>query len=231
MLGNLLLLKSKTVLYAEDDKIIKVQITEVLEMIFKKVFSVEDGEQAYNIYQEERPDLIICDIKMPKMNGLTLIEKVRETDYETPIIVLTSFIEQELVFRAANLSIDGYIIKTIGFNKLILTINKAMQRVKRNHGLISLSKNIFYNSATQELYLNGAIVSLGMKELELIKLLILNRSETVTKEAISEILWPFEAICESAIKNLVLRIRKKLYNDIIVSVRGIGYRLNIVIDV
>lgn len=121
MIGNLLLLKSKTVLFAEDDKIIKSQITEVLEMIFKKVFSVEDGKKAYDVYQEEKPDIIISDIKMPNMDGLTLIEKIRQTDYKTPIILLTSFMEQELVVSAANLSIDGYIIKPIEFNKLILT--------------------------------------------------------------------------------------------------------------
>ena len=93
MIGNLLLLKSKTVLFAEDDKIIKSQITEVLEMIFKKVFSVEDGKKAYDVYQEEKPDILISDIKMPNMDGLTLIEKIRQTDYETPIILLTSFME------------------------------------------------------------------------------------------------------------------------------------------
>lgn len=228
MMGELLLLKSKTVLFAEDDKIIKSQITEVLEMIFKKVFSVEDGKKAYEVYQEERPDIIISDIKMPNIDGLTLIEKIRQTDYKTPIILLTSFMEQQLVISAANLSIDGYIIKPIEFNKLIVAINKAMKRVQRNDGLISLCENIFYNSATQELFLNGSLVPLGIKELELIKLLIINRSKTVTKEEISQTLWPLEAICESAIKNLVLRIRKKLNNDIIVSVRGIGYRLNII---
>ena len=227
MIGDLLLLKSKTVLFAEDDKIIKSEITEVLEMIFKKVYSVEDGKKAYEIYQEEKPDIIISDIKMPKLDGLTLIEKIRQTDYETPIILLTSFMEQELVLSAANLSIDGYIIKPIEFNKLILTINKAMKRVQKDQGLISLCENIFYNPATQEIFSNGSLVSLGIKELELIKLLIANSSKTVTKEEISQNLWPLEAICESAIKNLVLRIRKKLNNDIIISVRGIGYRLNI----
>lgn len=224
---NLLFLKSKTILFAEDDKIINSQITEVLEMLFKKVFSVEDGKKAYEIYEEESPDIIISDIKMPKMNGLLLVEKIRKNDYQIPIILLTSYMEQELLVDAANLSIDGYIIKPIELNRLISVVNKAMQRVQNNYGLVSLNEKLFYNLDTQELYENDSLVFLGVKELELLKLLIKNSPRTTTKEEISIELWPFESIGESSIKNLILRIRKKIDSDIIVSVRGVGYRLDL----
>ena len=101
-----------------------------------------------------------------------------------------------------------------------------MQRTLNNEGLIALGKNLFYNSATKELYLNGEVVVLGVKEQELLLLLLNNRTRTVTKDEIGKELWPLDSICESAIKNLILRLRKKLGIDIIVSVRGIGYRLD-----
>lgn len=225
MVNDVLFLKNKTVLFAEDDITMRTQIAEILEMLFKKVFVANDGSRAYELYVEEKPDMVISDIKMPTMDGLSLIEKIRKSDYETPVILLTSFTEQELLVNAANLSIDGYIIKPVDLNSLVKTINKSMQRASKNQGLIPLSKDIYYNTGTQELYQNGEIVLLGYKELELIKLLISKFPKTVDKEEISETLWPYEAICESAIKNLVLRIRKKLGEDIIISVRGIGYRL------
>ncbi|PKN14746.1 MAG: DNA-binding response regulator [Deltaproteobacteria bacterium HGW-Deltaproteobacteria-24] len=227
MARNLLLLKSKTVLFAEDDKIMQTQITEVLEMLFKEVFSAEDGEKAYEFYEDKSPDIIISDIKMPKMDGLTFIEKVRKTDYNTPIIVLTNFNEKEYLSHAVNLSIDGYILKPIEFNTLTQTIIKALKRVQNNSEIVFLAPDLFFDFKTQEIYLKDQLISLGVKELDLLKLLIRNHSRTVTKEEISENLWPLDDICESAIKNLILRIRKKLHNDIIVSVRGIGYRLNI----
>lgn len=226
MIANLLLLKNKTVLFAEDDKTIRDQTVEVLSMLFKEVFSAHDGKEAFELYEDESPDLIISDIKMPNVDGLQFVEKVRSKDYKIPIILLTSFTEQKMLMDAANLSIDGYIIKPIELNVLINTISKSMKRIEKNSGITTLQEDLFFNSATQELYQNGSTVSLGIKELELIKLLIENRTRTVTKDEISETLWPLESTSESSIKNLVLRIRKKLDRDIIVSVRGVGYRLN-----
>jgi len=222
---NLLLLKNKTVLFVEDDQIMKMQISKVLEMLFQKVFCAEDGESAYLLYKEQSPDIIISDIKMPRMNGIELIEKIRQTDYKIPVILLTSFTEKKILLGAANLSVDGYIIKPVELTTLIVTITKAMQRIERIEGLVSITQNIFYNSGTQELYQNGEVVPLGVNELEFIRLLIKNRGITVTKEDISAKLWPLESRNDSSIKSLILRIRRKLDTDIIVSVRGIGYRL------
>ncbi|MCK9337647.1 MAG: response regulator transcription factor [Arcobacteraceae bacterium] len=225
MVGDISFLKNKTVLFAEDDFIMKEQVKEILEMLFKKVYCEDNGVSAYDTYLEDKPDIIITDIKMPHMDGLNLVEEIRKNDYETPIIMITSFNEQELLLNATNLSIDGYIIKPINLNSLVRTITKSMQRSNKNKGLIHLRHNIYYNFSTQELYQNGEIVVLGYKEVELVKLLIANYPKTVSKENISQSLWPYESTCESAIKNLVLRIRKKINSDIIVSVRGIGYRL------
>ncbi|WP_419764344.1 MAG: response regulator transcription factor [Arcobacter sp.] len=225
---SLFFLKSKTVLFAEDDIIIKSQITEVLEMLFKKVFSVDNGEKAYEVYAEKFPDMIISDIKMPKMDGLSLVEKIRQHDYNIPIVLLTNFNEKEYLSKAVNLSVDGYIIKPIEFNTLTQTITKAMKRVHpQDSEIIELAEGLSFNFKTQEVYVKDQLVSLGIKELELLKLLIQHHSRTVTKEEISEKLWPLDTISESSIKNLILRIRKKFHDDIIISVRGIGYRLNI----
>lgn len=226
MIRNMLLLKEKSVLFAEDDTITRTQMGEILEMLFAKVYVAEDGEEAYQIYEEELPDIIITDIKMPKKDGLNLIKRVRQNNYSIPIVLMTSFAEQELLLDAANLSIDGYLVKPVELEKLTFTVCRAIQRTHKNEGLIILGKKLFYNSATKELYHNGSVVSLGMKEQELLLLLINNRHKTISKDEIGKVLWPLDPICDSAIKNIVLRLRKKLGLDIIISVRGIGYRLD-----
>lgn len=226
MIRNMLLLKEKTVLYAEDDSITRVQMTEILEMLFAKVYAAEDGEEAYRMYEEEFPDIILTDIKMPKKDGINLIKRVRQNNYAIPIVLMTSFAEQELLLDAANLSIDGYLVKPVELEKLTFTICRAVQRTHKNEGLIVLGKDLFYNAATKELYHNGIVVTLGIKEQELLVLLLKTRHTTVSKEEIAKALWPLDPICESAIKNIVLRLRKKLELDIIISVRGVGYRLD-----
>jgi len=230
MVGDLLLLKDKSVLLAEDDKITRKQMTEVLEMLFGKVFTAEDGEEAYRIYEEESPHIIISDIKMPKKDGLKLLKQIRQTDYDTPILLLTSYTEQNLLLGAANLSVDGYLVKPVELSSIINALSRAMKRSHREMGLVELGENFFYNVATRELYHNGTLITLGTKEQELLSLLLSNRQKTVTKEEIIRELWPLDPVCDSAIKNLILRIRKKVGTDLIVSVRGIGYRLNIAED-
>jgi DNA-binding response OmpR family regulator len=226
MIQNIFILKEKSVLLAEDDIITQTQMREVLEMLFAHVYVASDGEEAFDIYEDESPDIIITDIKMPKKDGLDLIRRIRRNDYDTPIILVTSFAEQEMLLNAANLAIDGYLVKPVELEKLTYTISKAIKRTNKSDGLIALGKNLFYNFATKELYSNGELVTLGVKEQELLLLLIRNRHKTVTKDEIGKELWPLDPICESAIKNIVLRLRKKLNADIIISVRGIGYRID-----
>lgn len=227
MIHNMLLLKEKSVLFAEDDTITRNQMTEILEMLFRKVFVASDGEEALRIFEDESPDVIISDIKMPKLDGLNFVRRVRQSNYEVPILLLTSFTEQDLLLNAANLSIDGYLVKPVELERLTFTVCRAIQRVhKEEEGLILLGKNLYYNSATKELYHNGEVIVLGVKEQELLQMLISNRHRTLTKEEIGKALWPLDPICESAIKNIVMRLRKKLGIDIIISVRGIGYRLD-----
>lgn len=226
MIGDLLLLKDRSILLAEDDKITRAKMTEILEMIFGTVLFAKDGEEAYEIYEDESPDIIITDIKMPKKDGLKLIKQIRQSDYDTPIILLTSYTEENLLLNAANLSIDGYLVKPVELGAIVDALCRAMKRSNREMGLVELGKDLFYNTATQELYHNGLLVPLGSKEHELLTLLIDNRTKTVTKDEITRELWPLDPVCDSAIKNLILRIRKKIGSDLIVSVRGIGYRLN-----
>lgn len=226
MIRNMLLLKGKSVLLTEDDTIARTQISEILEMLFAKVYTAENGHEAYRMYEDESPDIIITDSKIPKKDGLSLIKRVRQNDYNIPILLMTNFAEPELLFDAVNLSVDGCLIKPIELEKLTFSLCRAIQRTQKNEGLIVLGSNLFYNSATKELYHNGAVVTLGVKEQELLLLLIKNRHATVSKNEIAEALWPLDPICESAIKNIILRLRKKLGLDIIISVRGIGYRLD-----
>lgn len=226
MIKNMLLFKDKSVLFAEEDNIIRANMSGILVMLFGKVFSASDGEEAYELYKSESPDIIMTDIKIAKKNGIDLIKDIRKEDNNTPIILFAATQEQALLAHANELSIDGYLTKPIDVERLTHAICKAIQRTPKYVGMTGLAEDLLYNSDTKELCRNGKVVVLGVKEQELLQLLINNRHRTVTKKEIAKVLWPLESEYNSAVKNIVLRLRKKLDSDIIVSVRGIGYRLS-----
>jgi two-component system, OmpR family, response regulator VanR len=225
--GEILLLKNKSVLLAEDDTTTRIQTAKALGMIFGKVFTAEDGEEAYWVYEDESPDLLITDVRMPKKDGLKLIKAIRQNDYDLPIIIMTSFSEKEMLMTALNNSVDAYLIKPVELGSMVDAIRKAMQRVHRTLGFFDLGHGVQYNYDTKELYQNSEAIELGGKEQEFLELLMSNPTATATKDEIAKKLWPLDPICSSAIKNLVLRIRKKIGDDLILSVKSVGYRLNI----
>lgn len=225
--SSVLILKSKHILFVEDDFTTRLQMTHTLKMLFHKVYCAKDGEEAYNLYEDEQPDIILTDVRMPKKDGIKLTRQIRQIDYQIPIIMLTSFDDKNVLLNAANLAIDGYLIKPVEF---MLLVEKLLQAIKRTHvtpNLITFNQNLIFNRDTKEFYYHNVIQTLGYKELELIEFLLENHHRTISKELIEAKLWNYEVQCNSAVKNLVLRVRKKLGNDVISVIRGVGYRINL----
>lgn len=227
MNSSLLVLKNKRILLVEDDSMTRIQVSNTLKMLFKTVYCAKDGEEAFSLYEDESPDIILTDIKMPKKDGIKLTRQIRQIDYNIPIIILTSFDDKNILLSAANLAIDGYLVKPIEFTVLVQMLSKAIQRTHKSPNLITLNDSLVFNWGTKEFYAHNKLKTLGAKELELMELLLENQHKTLSKEVIEAKLWNYEVQCNSAVKNLVLRIRKKLGNNIILSIKGIGYRINI----
>jgi two-component system, OmpR family, response regulator VanR len=225
MTQDVIMFKNKTILVAEDDLISCHTMVAVLEMLFDKVHSTDNGREAYEIYESESPDIILTDIKMPHMDGITLARKIRREDYNIPIILLTGFAELEFAISAANLSVDGYLIKPTGFEQLTATLRKAIQRVSSPPELVMLGNHLYYNTATHELYHHRTLITLGKQEGKLLRFFIVNRHRTLSKDEIKKKLWPIDSQTGSSLKNMIFHLRKKLGKEIIVSVPRVGYRL------
>lgn len=220
-------LKSKTVLLAEDDTITRTYISKTLTLFFKEVLVAENGEVALKLYRENNPDVLIIDIKMPKCDGLTLIRKIRSENYKLPILLVSSFTERNMLLDAANLSVDGYLVKPIDIQELVLVLKKAFNRVESCALSYKLNDELTLDMEKAAIIKNGEEFSLGIKEMELLRLLLQNPEKTCSKEMIIHALWPDEFISDSTLKMTVNRLRQKLGDDLIISVRGIGYRINL----
>ena len=129
-------IKDISILLAEDEEELREFLKEYLQIFFTKVHTAESGDEAYKLYEDKKPDIIITDINMPSMDGLTLISKIREDDSDTKIIVMSAHSEEEKLLKAIELHLETYLIKPINAEKLkyvLLIINYYI-----------LYKNIYY---------------------------------------------------------------------------------------
>lgn len=96
---DLLYLKELTVLFAEDDPIVRQQIGSLLSIFFAKVIVAENGKKAFELYEDEQPDIILSDLKMPVADGFAFFEMIRKRDHTTPIIALSAFSERDVLLQ------------------------------------------------------------------------------------------------------------------------------------
>ena len=221
-------LKKYTILFAEDDAVICKKIAEILTIFFHEVFVAKNGKEAFEYYEDEKPDMILSDIKMPVMDGISLAQKIRQDNFTIPIILLSSFSDQDILIKAANSGIDGYILKPIVLDSMLETFIKVIHKIIPKKELISFENGLFYNTMSEELYKNGVVIPLGAKERKLVNLFVAHKEAVVYKEQIISTIWGLEEVTDSGLKGLLNRLRTKIGYEVIVSIKGSGWKLNVV---
>ena len=134
-------LKDITVLYVEDEIDVLEEIVEMLEIKIKKLYTASNGQEGLELYKKYKDiDIIISDIKMPIMDGMSMIENIREFDKEVPVVITTAFNEISFLKHAIDLHVDKYITKPIDFSQLLSVTNRACEVIFQKKELIQ--KNI-----------------------------------------------------------------------------------------
>ncbi|MCH4890689.1 response regulator [Acidaminobacter sp. JC074] len=116
---NTELLKNVRILFVEDDEIQRNELFVYLSRRVHKVYTAKNGEEGFEKYLQIKPDIIITDLRMPKMGGLELVEKVRSEDRLTPIIVTTAMNDKETILKSIDVGITNYIVKPVDTNELL----------------------------------------------------------------------------------------------------------------
>lgn len=221
------ILKHLNLLLVDDNQHIHAEIYTLFSSIFKTITLAHDAETAIKHYDEKPIDIIITDIEMPGIDGLTLIENIRSSNTSIPIIILSAHSDNEYLLRAANLQIDGYIIKPLNFKKLQSTLTRAISRLEHHINPANISDKIIYHPLLKTLQVDGEEVSLGSKECCLLELLLDKKHRIVDKNEIHEAVWRDEVMSESALKNLLGELRKKLKYNVIQNQPARGWVLNV----
>lgn len=134
--------KGMTLLYVEDDEGIVAIFEEVLKMIFPVVFVARNGEEGLKLYKECKPDIVMTDIYMPKMDGVEMAKQIKTIDPEISIIVTSAYSQADEFLRSIEIGIDGYVIKPFTKERLFGAVNKVLdhiistRKLKEYHELI-----------------------------------------------------------------------------------------------
>ena len=212
-------------LVVEDDKMIREGICEFLSEFGYKTYQAEDGKQAISIFENNEINLAILDIQLPYINGLEVLKKIRETS-DIPAIMLTAFSDEEYKINAFTSLADGYIEKPFSLPVLKVRIESLIKKHYGNNEIFNY-KNTEVNFTSYTAKINGEKVDINAKELEILKYMIENEGQALTRMQIIDSVWketdeiPFDRVIDVYIKEL----RKKLQLDCIVTIRNVGYKL------
>lgn len=224
------ILKNLTILYIEDEETIKENIKRTLLLFSNKIFDVKDIKSAKETLENQKIDIIISDINLPDETGIELIKEIRKTDKTLPIIILSAYTEKHYLLEATKLKLVDYLTKPMDFKTLQNALFKCVDEILENSRFIVSFKNrIIYNVLQKKLIDENKDeeISLTTKEILLLDFLIKNNNRVVPIEELKSVIWDdeFEAT-ESAFKNLLNKIRKKIGKESILNISGVGYKLD-----
>ena len=217
-----------TLLYVEDEAPIRMVTTMFLEPYFKEVFEAQDGEEAFQIYQEEQPDVIITDIEMPKFNGLDLCRKIRKEDKETPIIITTAYTSVEYLLEAVSLNLIKYLGKPLKEEELLKALDNCFEQLDhKNPSIVQLTETLFYDTFNQSLSTEKKIISISSYQAQLLNILIKNRNRIVSYTEIENEIWYDRPMTQDSLRTLVRKLRKVVGKEVIKNISKTGYKINL----
>lgn len=222
------ILQSHTVLYVEDDTGIRKHFVESLQRYFKHVYEADDGEKALSIYDTEQIDVLIADIDLPKLDGLSLVQLIRKEDENLPVVMLTAYSDRDKLLQATELFLVKYLLKPVEPKEFREVLQKIAKKLSANKQDIVLSDSYVWSDIKRQIFCHGKEIILLPKEQKLLQLLIYHRGKCVNLGDIMVELWEdesYEFASTEAVKYHITQLRKKLIGLTIRNVYAQGYML------
>lgn len=217
-------LKRLRVLCVEDEENLAHLIREAIGSRFKECHLAHDGVQGLDAFHRFRPDLVITDITMPRMNGLEMSREIHSIDPETPIVVLSAYSDKEKLLGAIDVGIIKYFIKPFDPEELLEYLETlAESLVSRQR--IPLHPGFLYDQTDGILYRGHEPIHLTPRERLFIDALLEEPGHILDGAAIKSILWPDTPTTDDAVRVFINRLRHKTDRELIRNRSGVGYYL------
>ena len=217
----------KSILIVEDELRIRFLLRDYLMKEDFNVFEASNGEEGLFVFSTQKIDLVLLDIMMPIMDGLTMLEKLREVS-TVPVILLTAKGEEEDKLQGYDYGTDDYMTKPFSPKVLIAKVKALLKRTREDLDSSSQDFNgLTINKLSHEVKIDGKEIILSPKEYELLIYLITNESIALTRDNILDNVWGIDYYGDiRTVDTNVKRLREKLLDksNYIVTVRGSGYK-------
>lgn len=212
------------ILLVEDNEMVSKGLKYSLEQNNFRVISKATIADTLEFLENEKIDLIILDISLPDGNGLKLYEKQIKTK-KIPTIFLTAKDDEETVVKGLELGAEDYITKPFSTRELIARINKILFK---NKNTVVKVKDIEFDLDKMVVYKDKEEITLTSLELKILNMLFLNLNKVVKRDDIIDKIWEWTGndVNDNTVTVYLKRIREKLGTDIIITIKGIGYRID-----
>ena len=209
-------LKNYTLLFVENEKGIRENFEQFFNLLFKKVYIANDGIEAFEIYKDNKLDLIITDIKMPNMDGIELVKKIRQENNDISIVIISAHTDVDYLLQSISLNLIEYIVKPLSEEKLFNMFDKFLPKENDKFNL---------NIAKNQISIDNKLYYLSLKETMFLDKLI-QSNRIISYHEIECDLWEGKIMSQNALRLFIKNLRKKLPKDLIKNIPNQGYILN-----
>lgn len=215
------------ILLLEDDTLFAESLEDFLSELGFCVDVCTDGECALEKSYENRYNLLLLDVNVPKLNGFEVLQNIREQNNDTPAIFLTSFKDKESILKGFDKGADDYLKKPVDLDELHSRINALLKRTECFTKSMKVGKYVYYPKQKMLSYEKEELL-LSKKLSDLLDILIEQKNQIVTKEIILQRLWEWhEEPSEGSLRVYINELKKILGKEMIQNQKGVGYKLEL----
>lgn len=216
-----------TILIAEDDRRVRDSLDRALQLEGYEVLTANDGARALELHRDEQPDLLLLDVSMPNVDGLTVCRTVRAKGDDTPILMLTARHEIEDRVAGLDAGADDYLVKPFALEELLARVRARLRTTVVDEGHLGLG-DLVMDLEGRRVDRGGRVLDLSRTEFDLLHVLVLNAGVVLGRDVLYERVWGGELDIESKTLDVYVGyLRKKLEEGaaprLIHTVRGMGY--------
>ncbi|MEM8994269.1 MAG: response regulator transcription factor [Acidobacteriota bacterium] len=221
---------TETILIIEDDAVLRRGLKDNFEMRGYTALTAEDGRAGLDAALEHRPDLVVLDLMMPRLNGFEVCRQVRAAGLDMPIVMLTAKDQEADVVRGLNLGADDYVTKPFGIRELLARCAAFLRRRRSAPPERHVFGDFVLDLRSHRLLRDGVEVTLAPKEFRLLELFARRAGRALTRDQILEAVWGRDVLVTTrSVDRCIATLRGKIEDDAgrprwIRTVRDVGYR-------
>jgi DNA-binding response OmpR family regulator len=220
-----------TIAVIEDEDLIRKSLVMNLELEGFRVLTAEDGEAGIALINQQKPDLIIMDVMMPRKDGLQTCRELRISGISTPLILLTARNSEVDKVLGLDLGADDYLGKPFGMLELIARVKALLRRIQRTANIDQIQfSDIVVDFKAYKAHRNNDPIELSAREYRLLRYLISKEGNVVTRDELLDEVWGYNSYPTTrTVDNHIARLRQKVEANIdsprhILTVHGVGYK-------